>query len=474
MADMSSGLSDLRTGAVVAPAGCGKTHLIAEALRHHEAAKPVLVLTHTNAGVAALRSRLDRAGVVSSRYRLATIDAWALRLLSTFPKRSGVSDEVLRVERPSQHYPRLRRLTVDLLAEKHLDDILAASYDRLVVDEYQDCNVRQHEIVVHLSRILSTVILGDPMQAIFTFGGSMPDWQDEVLTHFPLAAQLDIPWRWRNAGTEDFGQWLLNARQALEAGHQIDLRAAPPEVTWVHLDGSEDRARQIIAAKTKATMDGGAVLVIGDARNPASQQRLAAQIPGAVTVEAVTLGDLTDFASGLDFDEPDALRMVVEFADRVMAGVGPEEFLQRIAALMEGTPETRSTMVEQAALQFVEDPNPKGAAALLGAIGAQAGVREHRPTVLRACLQALQACALTPGLSFEDAAIAARERGRLLGRPLPARAVGSTLLLKGLEADVAVILDADGLDGAKNLYVAMTRGARRLVICSKSPVLSPH
>jgi predicted ATP-dependent endonuclease of OLD family len=46
----------------------------------------------------------------------------------------------------------------------------------------------------------------------------------------------------------------------------------------------------------------------------------------------------------------------------------------------------------------------------------------------------------------------------------------STLLLEGLEADVAVILDASELD-ARNLYVAMTRAARCLVICGPKPVL---
>jgi DNA helicase-2/ATP-dependent DNA helicase PcrA len=65
-----------------------------------------------------------------------------------------------------------------------------------------------------------------------------------------------------------------------------------------------------------------------------------------------------------------------------------------------------------------------------------------------------------------------REENRLIGRPLPRRAVGSTLLLKGLEADLAVVLNADGLNG-RNLYVAITRGSRALTICSRSPILRP-
>ncbi len=46
-----------RRGSVTAPAGCGKTQLIADALTQHFGRKPVLVLTHTNAGVTALRTR---------------------------------------------------------------------------------------------------------------------------------------------------------------------------------------------------------------------------------------------------------------------------------------------------------------------------------------------------------------------------------------------------------------------------------
>jgi DNA helicase-2/ATP-dependent DNA helicase PcrA len=41
--------------------------------------------------------------------------------------------------------------------------------------------------------------------------------------------------------------------------------------------------------------------------------------------------------------------------------------------------------------------------------------------------------------------------------------IGTTLLVKGLEYDHAVILDADALD-AKDLYVAMTRGSKSLTI----------
>lgn len=57
-------------------------------------------------------------------------------------------------------------------------------------------------------------------------------------------------------------------------------------------------------------------------------------------------------------------------------------------------------------------------------------------------------------------------------RVVSTRAVGSALLSKGLEAYVAVVLDAFAMD-ARHLYVAMTRGARRLVVCARSAELCP-
>jgi 16S rRNA C967 or C1407 C5-methylase (RsmB/RsmF family) len=92
--------------------------------------------------------------------------------------------------------------------------------------------------------------------------------------------------------------------------------------------------------------------------------------------------------------------------------------------------------------------------------------------VLQACLRALDMCHGPGGKTFHEAAVHMREQNRLLGRPLPRRAVGSTLLLKGLEAEVAIILNADDLN-AHNLYVAITRGSKRIVVCSRSPMLNP-
>ena len=460
-------------GTVTAPAGCGKTHLIAKALTRHGGGKPILVLTHTNAGVVALRGRLDQAGVPATTYRLSTIDGWAMRLISTFPARSGHNADLLQLARPRTDYPNIRVAAANLLKTGHVNDILAASYARLIVDEYQDCSIRQHAVLAYAARTLPTCVLGDPMQAIFGFGGDgLAKWDDDVCAYFPLAGDLATPWRWINAGAEPLGRWLLDVRCKLLHGEPIDLREAPAGVTWVELDGTEDHRRRLRAARVRPPDDQGCVLIIGTSTNPDSQRQFASQTPGAITVEAVDLRDLVVFASAFDLNAPDALERLVNFAQRVMRNVGAADLLRRVQSLVRGTARKPPTDVETAAISFVCTPSHHAAVDVLVEIGKEGGVSAHRPAVLRACIKALQHCSGAEGLSFHDAAIRMREQNRLVGRPLPRRAVGSTLLLKGLEAEVAVILNAAALD-ARNLYVGMTRGSKALTVCAPSPILNP-
>ena len=463
----------IERGTVTAPAGCGKTHLIAEALTRHTNTKPMLVLTHTNAGVVALRKRLDRAGVPSKAYRLSTIDGWAMRLISTFPTRSTHNPEILKLASPATDYPNIRVAAAKLLKAGHMSDILAASYARLIVDEYQDCSIRQHAVVAYIAQTLPTCVLGDPMQAIFDFGSdNLAKWDEQVCAYFPLAGELTAPWRWINADAGPLGQWLLEVRQKLLRGEPIDLRAGPAAVSWVELDGTQDHQRRLVAARMRPPNGDGCVLIIGDSMSPDSQRQFASQTPGAVTVEAVDLKDLVLFARNLNLAATDALERLAQFAQSVMTNVGAADLVRRVQSLAHNSARNPATDVETLALGFLRSPSHRAAVDLLVEIGKEGGVRTHRPAVLRACIKALQLCDGSDELSFHEAAIRMREENRLIGRPLPKRAVGSTLLLKGLEAEVAVVLNAGVLD-ARNLYVAMTRGSKALIVCSPTPILRP-
>lgn len=465
---------DLRAivrGTVMAPAGCGKTQLIAHALAGHQGAKPTLVLTHTNAGVAALRGRLDRAGVPHSAYRLGTIDGWAIRLIASFPGRSGHDPDILRLTTPARDYPAIREAAWRLLQTGHVSEVLKASYGHLIVDEYQDCSVPQHSIVYFLSLILPTCVLGDPMQAIFGFrGNALADWDQQVCTHFPVVAELTTPWRWRNVGAEALGQWLLEVRRLLAAGQQVDLRTGPPaHVTWVQAVPPNDHPQRLAAARTLPPTPDGRVLLIADSRNRAAQQNYASQTPGASTVEAVDLQDLIAFGSSFDTASLGALGQLLTLAQSVMTNVGVAELTRRLESLARGTARNPPSAAEACALAFERAPTIAAAATLLSELRAMPNVRVHRPAILYGVLKALREASLGTVL-LPEAAKRVREENRLLGRPLPKRAVGSTLLLKGLEAEVAVVLNTEGMS-AQHLYVAMTRGSMKLVVCSANSMV---
>lgn len=471
---MDSAEIDLLTiarGTVMAPAGCGKTQLIARALAAHRGSKPILVLTHTNAGVAALRGRLDRAGVPRSAYRLSTIDGWAIRLIANFPGRSGHDPDILRLATPARDYPAIRDAAWKLLQAGHVNAVLNASYARLIVDEYQDCSVPQHYLVYHLSLILPTCVLGDPMQGIFGFGGNaLVNWKQQVCAHFPIVAELATPWRWRNAGAEALGLWLLGARRLLAAGLKVDIRTGPPaHVTWVQTVPPNDHPQRLAAARTLPPTPDGRVLLIADSRNRASQQSFANQTPGASTVEAVDLQDLIAFGNSFDVASAGALRQLLALAQSVMTNVSVAELTQRLGSLTQGTARNPPSSMESCALEFLRAPSITAAATLLSELREMPNVRLYRPVIFYSVLNALRG-ASAGSIPLAESARRVREENRMLGRPLPKRAVGSTLLLKGLEAEVVVVLNTEGMS-AQHLYVAMTRGSMKLVVCSASPIL---
>lgn len=451
-------------GCIQAPAGCGKTHLIAQSLKRCTVDKPILVLTHTNAAVAALRQRLDKSEVPRSNYRLATIDGWAMRMVGMFPLRSAANPSILELSNPGIDYPAIKEAALNLLQGRHVDNLLAANYSRLLVDEYQDCLSAQHRIVCELARVLPTCIFGDVLQGIFDFGDTQVDWNSEVLRDFPLISELSTPWRWKLVGAEALGQWLLDLRPTLLSGHRIDLSTAPSELEWITVSSDQD-FEKILAATHGMPKGIDSSLIICSSRNRQRQQQIAQFTKGASVVENADLTDLVSFARRFDFSSPNATAELLKEAASVLRGISSTEMIARVASLKAGTNRKPATDQEMAALNFDSEKTPQKAAALLSSLSNQSGVSAFRGEVFRNLLKALHASANAD--DFADMVLKAREERRFHSRALGKKSVGSTLLVKGLEADQVVIVDTHEMN-AKNLYVALTRGAKRVVVCSTS------
>ncbi len=67
---------------LIAPAGYGKTYTIAECLMHTPGKS--LVLTHTNAGVSALKEKLKARNIPAEKYIVETITGYAQKYVHSF------------------------------------------------------------------------------------------------------------------------------------------------------------------------------------------------------------------------------------------------------------------------------------------------------------------------------------------------------------------------------------------------------
>jgi superfamily I DNA/RNA helicase len=211
MADEAARLAASARGAMVAPAGCGKTHTIAEAVAKHAQGRQ-LVLTHTHAGVDALRTKLRVLGAAPNSYEVETIAGWSLRLAACFPRTSAIPSEQPKSQ---DEYDAVYRGAVALLRMRPHQEVLRATYAGVFVDEYQDCTDEQHQLVLSLRALMPTRVVGDPLQGIFGFGSNrIVRWREQVDPEFESLLGPSLPRRWEGAN-EELGAWLVTVRRAL-------------------------------------------------------------------------------------------------------------------------------------------------------------------------------------------------------------------------------------------------------------------
>ena len=465
-------------GYVVAPAGYGKTYLIAESTGCNTERQ--LILTHTYAGVNALRRKMRMLGVSDKLYYIDTIASWSLRLSLSYSGTSGWG-----IERPAdnEQWGALYNACAHLLDYAFIRRIVRASYNGLYVDEYQDCSIAQHAIIIKLARDLPTRIFGDPLQGIFDFDGQKSvDWVRDVEAKLKCLGSLEVPHRWIQAGTNDLGEWLEYVRTRLKQGQTIHLNADLPasvrviqprdnDQTLLHLQSNVCRYLNCDFSHT--------VIAIhkGSQEYKAKCHNLSRNLSGRYSsIEEIEGKDLFSFIRNIDKAKPAAERLkeVIAFAKRCMTAVKdnlPSGTVRgEHVAVRENT---RNPEVARMGNAYLDAPTSAAMAGFLVALNETPEVKVVRADLYNRALGILRKHIVHPELSLLEAAdkyqVEFRHKGRPIGRR---RLIGTTLLIKGLEFDHAIVLDASSLSKME-LYVAFTRGSRSLTIITTNTVLDP-
>lgn len=451
-------LALIGSGSITAPAGHGKTEVIAASVVAHPGVR-FLVLTHTNAGVSSLKQRVARYGGANSSY-IETISALALRLVRSFPNNIGWNESENHID-----YKEAILGATQILGRKTVRHAFTESYDRLIVDEYQDCTHAHDEFIKLLADVIPTVILGDPLQAIFDIDKTDPlvSWNG-VVKHFPSKGVLPTPHRWISTN-QDLGNWLNSIRDPLLARH-LPIFLDPRVVTVCHLNrpASQGGLSPLLGGV------GSTAIIIGDSsksRTITTITKAYSQI-GFQEHEAVQQDKVSSLCTVLSATADSASRIinVVDFLVSSMTGVRKVSGLNTVLKNLTKsgiTGRSKALFAENVSL-YLQDPTPFSLARVVDVVSTDPRcrtVRSEQVSILKRALVASHS-------DWSTLPVVARqiidEESHIRHLHPHRLEVGSTLRVKGLEYDHVVLLDPGDVPSVEHLYVALSRATRKITV----------
>lgn len=451
------------------PAGTGKTHLLAAAAA--EAASRgarSLILTHTNAGVDAIRRRLALFKVPSSLTRVETITSWAFSLARAYSRIAGVTvPEVPDWTQSTQYVLGAARVAQSRVLQR----VNSVSFDYFFIDEYQDCTVDQHGFILALAQAIpQAVILGDRLQAIFGFAGPLARWDEDVLPGFPVLDVEPQPHRW-SGHNPALGQWLLHIRPLMVHGGRFDFSAHSVEgLKWVLASPTA----VMFTARNFGHATESVVLLDTFADRVAAH---ASKIGGGFTVmEEVEGRFMKEWLSKLPAEgDPTLAHWLAEFTKECFVG---HSGLDRplIARLKCGqtVQHYRRPGLEGVLRSFDEllaEPTYERLCQAGQVIRQTPALRVYRREAWMDTFSAV-ASSVETGAALLDSLAHVRDRLRRRGRGPATRIASRTVLVKGLEYDHVIIADVNKMTDPRNLYVALTRARKSITVIGRSPTIT--
>jgi DNA helicase-2/ATP-dependent DNA helicase PcrA len=368
-----------------------------------------------------------------------------------------------------------------LLLSGAVDGIIQASYGGVFVDEYQDCTVRQHDVIRLLAEELPCFVFGDPLQGVFDFKSQTPvDWEKDVYPVFPKEATLIQPHRWINANNPTLAEWLKYVRVELEQHRPIDLSTCPLCIYYTQLPQSDEARRKAIQAiciRALNTAQNEKIIVLENAARPESRALLAKNLSKKWfrNIEPLDCKPIEKAARQIDGTTGmDRLRALLDFASECMTGTERTALERAVESHRKGRKQGQKAFHELLSLadSVIDTGSRKSMLHLLDAINERASTIPYRKEMLSAMQSAMRLNADDPNKPLADSVWEVQNCIRHFGRRFGRSSVGSILLVKGLEFDHSVIVHQPTMTN-KDWYVALTRATKSIRILAPSESLVP-
>ncbi|MCX6150086.1 MAG: AAA family ATPase [Ignavibacteriales bacterium] len=459
---------------LIAPAGYGKTHTIAECLNDNYTIGKQLILTHTHAGVASIKEKIKKINISSRKYNVETIASYAQKYVNAFYCGNDIPEQ----DNNKLYYTILYEKAAELVNIKPIADIIKLTYSGLFVDEYQDCTKKQHEFILALSDILQTHIVGDYLQGIFKFNDTVdtsnPDEMGDFINNI---FKLEVPYRWKKEGNnEALGNSLKDIRDKIEKKERINLgdylssiEIVPCEEEDIYDNKKNSNKKVWGLLKEKSVL-----LIHPENSNIKSRVNINNSFNNCfILLEAIDDKDFYKIAKKMDdLKQNNIEQNIKDILSEFFSGTNT--WFNKKGLIRKKKKEDQIAIVpvkdlfEQLKINF----NFHVLSVTLNEIKKLAGIKCFRKELFNSLTESLE-IAETKNICVFEAMKLLRNTTRRIGRKIYGKCIGTTLLTKGLEFDTVAILNAQKFKCPKNLYVALTRACKRLIIFTDSTTLSP-
>lgn len=472
---------------IEAPAGHGKTHSIVDCLEHFEyKGKKILILTHTHAGIASIKAKITERDILPKCYELATICSFTLNLTCAYVNNELLSDDSdMKVK-----YQEAQEYAIQLLQACPIKSVLRAKYEHVIVDEYQDCDILQHQLINLLGDVIKVHILGDSMQSIFGFNGTLIDLNNSEFDVYKENLQtLSTPWRWNNAGCPELGKEILQIRELLQNRQNVNLQQYK-HIQFIHTQKNDlywhrksktdipPKILQILYTYLNNKYKGNVLIIYPISHNKKARIKLTKNMFNLGMLESIDDSDYYDTVNAFENNNGQELfAAIINFLKETCSASSIDDYVNSDGRFKDRIRKPEKLLVLQE-LKNVTNPllTQKSYAGILSCIKQIRNILKIKVarkdiyyTIERILTDSTQR-----NVTLIESLKLNRDKVRRLGRNIQGKFIGTTLLTKGLECETVIVLDAHRFPDEKHLYVALSRCSQRLIVASETTVLSPY